>query len=119
MTEGTAKRSAEQIANEASLLGTDLSSTGTTDSASLRMSLLSNHLGQGMELMADSLEHPSFPATDLETDSRQPPDALLQQQDNPVQLALRAGESELVRSVEPLWLRRIGHCRLAAQHHAR
>ena len=111
LTEGTAKRSAEEIANEASLLGTDLSSSSSTDDASLRMSLLSKHVGRGMELMADSLEHPSFPTTDLERIRASRLTSLVQQQDNPVQLALRAGEltcsARRAPTVTMHWERRI------------
>src|SRR5580698_3625898 len=63
LTEGTAKRSAEEIASEASLLGTDLRSSSDADSARLGISLLSNHVGKGLELLADSAEHPAFPTT--------------------------------------------------------
>ena len=101
LTEGTDKRSAEQIANEASLLGTDLSSSSNTDGASLRMSLLSKHVGRGLELVADSLEHPSFPSTDLERIRASRLTALVQQQDNPVQLALRAGALNLFGPTNP------------------
>jgi zinc protease len=101
LTEGTAKRSAEQIANEASLLGTDLRSTSDTDTAQLAISLLSKHVGRGMELLADSLEHPAFPATDLERIRANRLTSLLQQQDNPVQLALRAGLLNLFGSASP------------------
>jgi zinc protease len=101
LTEGTAKRSAEEIANEASLLGTDLRSSSDTDTAELGISLLSKHVGRGMDLLADSLEHPTFPTTDLERIRANRLTSLLQQQDNPVQLALRAGSLNLFGSANP------------------
>ena len=101
LTEGTAKRSAEEIANEASLLGADLRAGSDADDASLGISLLSKHVGRGLELLADSLEHPAFPATDLERIRASRLTSLLQQQDNPIQLALRAGELNLYGADSP------------------
>src|SRR3984885_3443742 len=43
LTEGTAKRSSEEMANQASLLGTDIHSSSNTDTAQLGISLLSQH----------------------------------------------------------------------------
>jgi zinc protease len=101
LTEGTAKRSAEEIAGEASLLGADLRSSSDTDGARLAISLLSKHVGRGMELLADSMEHPAFPSTDLERIRANRLTSLLQQQDNPIQLALRAGELNLFGADNP------------------
>jgi zinc protease len=101
LTEGTAKRSAEEIANEASLLGTDLRATSDTDSAGLGVSLLSKHVGPGLALLADSMEHPAFPTTDLERIRASRLTSLLQQQDNPFQLAQRAGALNLFGTANP------------------
>jgi len=101
LTEGTEKRSSEEIANAASLLGTDLSSFSNTSSAGLSISLLSRHIGRGLELLADSAEHPAFPAADLERIRTRRLTGLLQQQDNPVQLALRAGALNLFGAANP------------------
>ena len=101
LTEGTEKRTAEEIANQAALLGTDLSSFSNTYSAGLSINLLSQHVGHGLELLADSAEHPAFPAADLERIRARRLTGLLQQQDNPVQLALRAGELNLFGAASP------------------
>jgi zinc protease len=101
LTEGTAKRSAAEIANEASLLGTDLGSTSNTDSARLGISLLSRHVARGLELLADSAEHPAFPAEDLERIRARRLTSLMQQQDNPMQLAMRAGALNLFGAASP------------------
>lgn len=101
LTEGTDKRTSEQISNEASLLGTDLSSFSSTDSAGLAMSLLSRHLTRGLDLLADSAEHPAFPAADLERVRQRRLTGLLQQQDSPVQMAMRAGQLNLYGAASP------------------
>jgi zinc protease len=101
LTEGTAKRSSEEIANEASLLGTEISSQSGSDSAQLSISLLSKHVTHGVELLADCAEHPAFPAADLDRVRSRRLTGLLQQEDNPIQLALRAGELNLFGAENP------------------
>ena len=91
LTEGTATQSAEQIANQAALLGTDLSAQSDADIASLSVSVLKRNLAGGLKLIADSAEHPAFAASDLERVRAIRLTSLLQQQDNPVQLAQRIG----------------------------
>jgi len=101
LTEGTEKRNSEQIANEASMLGTDLSSGSSTDSAGLSISLLSRHLTHGLDLLADSAQHPAFPAADLERVRQRRLTGLLQQQDSPVQMGFRAGALNLYGAANP------------------
>jgi zinc protease len=101
LTEGTAKRSSEEMANQASLLGTDIHSSSNTDTAQLGISLLSQHVGSGLELLADAMEHPAFPKTELDRIRANRLTALLQQRDNPVQLALRAGQLNLFGAENP------------------
>jgi zinc protease len=101
LTEGTAKRSAEEIANQAALLGTDISAQSGNDSAQLGISLLSKHVGSGLELLADSAQHPAFSAADLERVRTNRLTALLQQQDSPIQLGLRAGSLNLYGAASP------------------
>ena len=91
LTEGTTKRSADEIAAEASRLGTDLSSFSDANSARISLSLLSKYAGSGLELIADSAVHPSFPAADLERVRASRKTALLQEEDSPFGLAQRAG----------------------------
>jgi len=101
LTEGTAKRSAEEIANQASLLGTDINASSGNDSAQLGISLLSKHVGSGLELLADSAQHPAFPAADLERIRASRLTSLLQQQDSPIELGLRAGSLNLFGASSP------------------
>ncbi len=101
LTEGTTKRSAEEIANAASMLGSDLESRSDSDTARLGISLLSWNIGRGLELVADSAEHPAFPAADLDRIRANRLTALVQQQDNPMQLGMRAGALNLFGSQSP------------------
>jgi len=101
LTEGTTKRSAEEIANQAALLGTDINASSGSDNALLGMSLLSRHVQGGIDLLADAVLHPAFPAAELERIRTNRLTSLLQQQDNPVQLGLRAGALNLFGAASP------------------
>jgi zinc protease len=101
LTEGTAKRTSEEIANQAALLGAELNSSSDADSARLSLSLLSRHIDRGLELLADSAEQPAFPASELERVRANRLTGLLQQQDNPMQLAMRAGILNLYGPANP------------------
>jgi zinc protease len=101
LTEGTDKRSADEIAVAAAMLGADLNSDSNQDTANLSISLLSRNLTPGLELLADSAEHPTFPTADLERIRAQRLTSLLQQEDDPVQLALRAGALNLFGTSNP------------------
>jgi zinc protease len=101
LTEGTARRSAQEIANRAALLGTDLAATSDADAAMLSVTVLRRNLAGGLELMAESAEHPSFTAKELERVRADRVTSLLQLQDNPMQVALRAGELNLFGASNP------------------
>jgi zinc protease len=101
LTEGTQNRSAEGIADAAALLGSELESGSDSDSARLGISVLSNNIRPGLDLVADSVEHPSFPSPDLERVRAERLTALIQQQDNPVRLGLRAGILNLFGAGSP------------------
>jgi zinc protease len=101
LTEGTAKRSADDMANEAAMLGTDLTVDSNSDTAQLNISLLSWHLRNGLELMADSAEHPAFPAADLDRIRANRLTSILQEEDDPLQLSLRAGTRSLFGGSSP------------------
>jgi zinc protease len=95
LTEGTAKRSADEIATQAALLGTELTTDSGSDTAQLSISLLSPYIRRGLELLADSAEHPAFPAADLDRIRANRLTSILQEEDDPFQLALRAGVNSL------------------------
>ncbi|MGA2653760.1 MAG: pitrilysin family protein [Terracidiphilus sp.] len=101
LTEGTTRRTADEIANEAALLGGNLDSYSDPNGVRLTLSLLSSHIGKGLDLVADSAEHASFPAADLERIRTNRMTGLLQQQDNPMQLAMRAGTLNLYGPANP------------------
>ena len=95
LTEGTQKRSAEEIANQAAQLGTDMRADSGADTAQISISVLKRNLRGGLELMADSAEAPAFPVKDLERVRQSRLTALMQAEDDPIQLALRTGSLNL------------------------
>ena len=66
LLKGTRTRSAEQIALEIESVGGSLDSYGGNNSFGLNAEVLSGDLPIGLELVADVLLHPSFPAEALE-----------------------------------------------------
>jgi zinc protease len=108
LTEGTAKRTAEEIADASALLGNDLESRSDSGSAQLSISLLSRNLRGGLELISDSAEHPAFPAAELDRVRATRLTALLQEEDDPTQVGLKAGTLSLYGSANPYGYRALG-----------
>ena len=101
LTEGTSNRSADEIASQAALLGTNLTIISDADSAQLSVTVLSRNIEEGVALMADSTRHPTFPGAELERVRANRKAALLQEEDDPVQIALRAGAMTLFGKGNP------------------
>ena len=68
--QGTARRSAEQIALEVESIGGSIDSFGGNNSFGLSMEVLSGDLKTGLDVFADVLLHPSFPAEPFERERR-------------------------------------------------
>jgi predicted Zn-dependent peptidase len=66
LCKGTAKRSAEQIAEEIDFLGTEIRASGTKDYSLLSASVLSDFVGEALELLEDIVIDPTFPEKELE-----------------------------------------------------
>jgi len=66
LTEGTENRTAEQIAEEIEFIGAELSVSTTRDYTILTLSVLKEHIKEGIELFFDVLLHPSFPSEEIE-----------------------------------------------------
>ena len=59
--EGTAKRSAEEIASQLGGMGASISVSADWDTTSARLFSLKRHLPKALEIFADVLREPSFP----------------------------------------------------------
>jgi zinc protease len=66
LLKGTAKRSARDIAIEIESIGGSLDSYGGNNSFGVNAEVLSSDFGTGLDLLADVLLHPTFPAEPLE-----------------------------------------------------
>ncbi|HEX3527628.1 MAG TPA: pitrilysin family protein [Thermoanaerobaculia bacterium] len=82
LREGTATRSAQQIAEAIDAVGGELSINGSWDSAYASVQVTSDQVGLGLDLLADVVLHPSFPAGEIERWRAQTLNSLqIQQQD--------------------------------------
>ena len=70
LLQGTARRSAEQIALEIESIGGSIDSFGGNNSFGLTMEVLSGDLKTGLDVFADVLLHPPFPADAFERERR-------------------------------------------------
>ena len=66
LDEGTASRSALQIAEEVKGLGADLGTVSSFDASHVNLGVLKKELDRGLALLADIVTHPSFPGEELE-----------------------------------------------------
>jgi len=66
LQQGTAKRNATQITDEAALLGTTLFSSANMDGSSVGTSALSKNFSGALDLVADIVLHPTFPPDEVE-----------------------------------------------------
>lgn len=85
--EGTATRSSQQISQAIDSIGGSLDSYGSWDSAGASLQVTSDQLDPGLDLLADLVLHPSFPAEEVERWRRQTLNGLQVQQEDAGYLA--------------------------------
>jgi zinc protease len=66
LTQGTAKRTAQQISNEIDFIGGSLSASGSDDYASASLKVLKKDLRTGLDLLSDVLLHPAFDQKEID-----------------------------------------------------
>jgi zinc protease len=82
MDNGTKTRSAVDIANQTSALGVNMGTGSGWDSANVTMQTLTKNLDAALDIYADVIMNPTFPADELETLRKQTLVGLLQRKDN-------------------------------------
>jgi predicted Zn-dependent peptidase len=87
MTEGTATRTSLQIAEDIERLGATLSIGSSSDFTTVAGSALSTYGDEILELMADIIQHPSFPESEFELARENTKQLLIQQRAQPNFLA--------------------------------
>ena len=87
LDEGTATRNALQLADETARLGATLATGSSMDATSVTARSLTKNFAATLDLVADVALHPSFPAEEVERQRASRLAQLVQQRDNPGQVA--------------------------------
>lgn len=85
--EGTATRTALEIADAVDLLGATLSSTAGYDASQVRLAVLRSRFAEALDVLADVVMRPSFPEAELERVRRERLARVVQRSDVPAALA--------------------------------
>jgi zinc protease len=89
LDEGTPTRSSVQIGEQLAQLGANLATGAKLDTLAVSLSALKGKLAPAMEIFADVILHPTFPATELERLRGIHLAALKQEKTRPTSMALR------------------------------
>jgi zinc protease len=89
LDEGTATRNALEIAAEAESLGANISTGSNLDTSTASLSALKIKLEESLDLFSEIIREPSFPEEEIERLRKRWIASILQEQNEPVQLALR------------------------------
>jgi zinc protease len=90
LTQGTAKRTANQISREIDFIGGSLSVSGGDDYASASLRVLKKDIKTGFDLLSDVLMHPIFDQKEIDRKVKETLAAIQQQKEEP---AFIAGEA--------------------------
>ena len=108
LDEGTASRTAPQIADAVAQLGATLTTGSTMDSSSLTTRALAKNFPAALDLLADVALHPSFPAAEIDRQRASRLASLVQQREDPELVAQRTLVSALFGSSHPYGFIEIG-----------
>ena len=89
MDEGTTSRSSLQISDELLELGARLNTDSNLDMSSVTLSVLTEHLQGALDIFADVIRNPSFPADEFERLKNQQLAQIQREKSSPTQIALR------------------------------
>jgi zinc protease len=108
LDEGTSTRNALQIADQVAQLGASLGISSSMDATTLAVRSLSKNFSATVDLLADVTLRPSFPAEEIERQRASRLAALVQQRDNPNQVAAQVTASALYGPKHPYGYSEIG-----------
>jgi zinc protease len=108
LDEGTSARNALQIADEVAQLGASLGINSSMDATTLSVRSLSKNFPSTLDLLADVTLRPSFPAEEIERQRASRLAALVQQRDNPNQVAAQVTVAALYGPNHPYGYSEIG-----------
>src|SRR6185503_14716554 len=87
LTEGTARRNALEIADEAAQLGTSIEAGASADASVVHSGALKQNFPAVLELLADVARNPAFPQAEIERQRASREAGLLQQREEPAGIA--------------------------------
>jgi zinc protease len=108
LDEGTATRSAPQIADELAQIGASMGTRSTMDATFVEGASLKKNFPQTLELLADVALHPSFPADEIERQRSGRLAQLVQQRESAGQLAAKVMASVLYGERHPYGFTELG-----------
>jgi zinc protease len=91
MSDGTQSRSLEKLAQDQERIGAHIGTTASMDSGAVSVNMLTQHAGEGLDLLADVALHPAFRPEDVERRRKQRLVRLAQETDSVQSMALRVG----------------------------
>jgi zinc protease len=91
MGEATTTRDLTTLAEDQEKIGTRIGVGASMDGATTSMTVLTNHTGEGMDLLADVAQHPAFKPEDLDRLKKQRLIGISQETDNVGAMAQRVG----------------------------
>lgn len=100
LTQGTEKRSAQEIAEAIDFVGGSLNATAGKDATTITLDVVKKDLSLGLDLMSDVVIHPAFRAEELDRQRRQLLSGLTLQYSDPNYLA-SAAFSRVVYGASP------------------
>jgi zinc protease len=108
LDEGTASRNALQIADEVAQLGAALNTGSSMDATTVGARSLTKNFARTLELLADVALRPSFPGEEIERQRANRLGQLVQQRDNPGQVAGQVMSAVLYGRQHPYGYSEIG-----------
>jgi zinc protease len=108
LEEGTATRSAPQIADQVAQLGAFLGSVSSPDASTVSLLSLKSTFPQALDLMADVVQRPVFPNAEVERQRAARLGELTQQRESPEAVAAVAGAGALYGANHPYGYGQLG-----------
>ena len=108
LDEGTSKRNALQIADDVARLGASLGTSSSMDATTISARSLTKNFPATLEILADVTLNPSFPAEEIERQRASRLAALVQQRDNPGQVAAQVTAAALYGPKHPYGYSEVG-----------
>ena len=108
LTEGTATRNAPQIADQLAQVGASLGARSTMDATFVEGASLKKNFGATLDLMADVVLHPAFPADEVERQRASRLAQLVQQRQSAGQIAAKVMASVLYGDRHPYGFTELG-----------